>query len=77
MAVRIDIIGDNPASMTTTTPDRVVINATTKPAVATSSSVQTTVIEVLKGVPGDDRVYVGPTPPPSPFEGQIWIDTSG
>lgn len=30
----------------------------------------------LQGPPGVQNVYVGPTPPPSPEVGWIWVDTS-
>lgn len=33
------------------------------------------VIEVLKGQPGVQNLYVGPTPPNNPEEGWIWIQT--
>jgi len=56
----------------------VIIDIIDSPAVVVNRDTTTsTVIEVLKGAPGDDKVYVGPTPPSNPQEGWIWIDTSG
>lgn len=34
------------------------------------------VVEVLAGAPGVQNLYVGPTPPDSPQEDWIWVDTS-
>lgn len=30
----------------------------------------------LQGPPGLQNVFVGPTPPPNPQDGWVWIDTS-
>lgn len=42
-----------------------------------STTPDSKVVEVLKGAPGVQNVFVGTTPPDNPQEGWIWIDTSG
>jgi hypothetical protein len=77
MGVRIDVIGATTTTQGTVPPaSRVVINVNSRPAVSTSSSSQSILIEVLKGAKGDQNVYAGPVAPENPQEGWIWIDTS-
>lgn len=43
----------------------------------TNNTDEVPVIEVTRGLPGVQNVYVGDTPPNNPQEGWIWIDLSG
>jgi len=78
MAVKIEITGDNAATVTSTDPNNVsevVVTSSVLEVANTAGPV--TVIEQTKGIPGDQRVFAGDTPPDNPKEGWIWIDTSG
>jgi hypothetical protein len=77
VGIKIEIAGDEPATLTTLDTEAKEIVVTDRPSIITSNSTDSLVIEVLKGAPGDDRVSVGDTPPDNPQEGWIWIDTSG
>lgn len=73
----IDVVGDTPMTLTTLEDDAVEIVATQTPTTVTDTTPEQVVIEVMQGLPGDDRVYAGATPPDNPQEGWIWINTSG
>lgn len=77
MAVKIEVVGDAPATLTSTTNETKTVVVTQAPTVVTGTPNTAVAIEVLKGKQGDDRVFVGDTPPDNPQEGWIWIDTSG
>lgn len=78
MAVKIEITGDNTATVTSADPNEVsevVVTSSVLEVVNTTGPAR--VIEVTKGLPGDQRVFAGDVPPDNPQEGWIWIDTSG
>ncbi len=76
MGVKVEILGDNGTTLTNSQSDKKVIVSTQAPVGVTGQPAQRVTIEVLKGVPGDQRVFAGPTPPENPQEGWIWVDTS-
>lgn len=76
MGVRIEVVGDTATATTLSTEAKELV-MTTGPMTLTANPSKAVVIEVMKGLPGDDRVYVGDTPPDNPQDGTIWIDTSG
>jgi hypothetical protein len=76
VAIEIDIIGSTGPTLHTTENNQQLIVASQSPVLVTGTTPPAVVVEVLKGVPGDQNVYAGPTPPDNPQEGWIWIDTS-
>lgn len=79
MAVRIDVVEDGAVVKdiaVENTKVYTIVNNTTKSVSVKEPATPPHVVTVLKGQPGVSNVYVGPTPPPNPFENMIWIDTS-
>lgn len=76
MGVKIEIVGDEGTTLVNNQSDKKVIIDAKAPVGVTGVPRQSVTVEILKGKPGDQRVYVGPTPPESPQEGWVWIDTS-
>jgi len=77
VAIEIEIVGDSPTLVSGDTADQRVLTISTDPVVINGSDNSSVVVEVLKGLPGDDKIFVGDTPPDNPTVGQIWINTGG
>lgn len=76
MAIILDIKDDSGSVVTTSQEDRKVIVVNNTPVVLKDTTPESVVVEVLKGQPGDTKVYVGDQPPENPQEGYVWIQTS-
>lgn len=79
MAVKLDIVeNERVTTVTTTNTISTVVEArgATSGLDVVSTTPQPVVVEVMKGLPGTQNVYIGDTPPENPEEGWIWIDTS-
>jgi hypothetical protein len=76
VAIEIEIIGSDGPTLMTQENNQQLIVASQSPVLVTGTQQEAAVVEVLKGLPGDQNVYVGPTPPDNPQEGWIWIQTS-
>jgi hypothetical protein len=76
----IDIVGSDEVTsvaLGTTTPVEV-INVVSEVVEVNNTDNQTNVaVEVLKGLPGVQNLYVGYSPPDNPQEGWVWIDLNG
>lgn len=78
MAVRLEIHEDERTTVATYAPTTsAVINVEQQGAVPVNNNAGgSVVIEVLKGAPGAQNLYIGETPPENPHEGWVWIDLS-
>lgn len=76
MAVKIEIVGDSDTALVDNRTEPRLIVVSQGPVAVTGNQSESVAISVLKGLPGDQRVYTGTTPPNNPQEGWVWIDTS-
>jgi len=80
MGIVIDIVEDDDVrSVSIESSSAVVINnSTTAAQEVVNTTTDATVVEVLRGLPGLQNVFVTEdgNPPAGPFENMVWIDVS-
>lgn len=65
-------------NLTVVDTDTLVLTTIADPAIVVVQDTQNTVVAAPagQGPPGPQNLFVGPTPPPSPYVGLVWADTS-
>lgn len=79
MAIKIDILEDDNITslLVGTSIPPVVTENPSEEIVIVDSQTDSVAIDVLKGLPGEQILYVGYTPPENPQEGWVWVNLNG